>query len=64
MKARGYFVVCALIACLVCEFRVAKTRRPWQRWQPWAVVAGGAAAGLVGGVLYWRADKELAGEPE
>jgi hypothetical protein len=32
------------------------TTRAWPAWQPWAVIGAGVSAGLVGGLLEWRAD--------
>lgn len=32
--------------------------RRWSRWQPWAVLGGGAAIAAVGGVFAWRASTQ------
>lgn len=35
------------------------TQRRWATWKPWAVVGGGGALLLVGGLLQWRARADL-----
>ena len=47
---------------LVIELRLMPTpkqlTRRWSRWQPWAVLGGGAAIAAAGGVFAWRAGKQ------
>jgi len=35
------------------------SRRRWKAWKPWAVFGGGVGVGLVGVLLYWRADVDF-----
>lgn len=46
---------------LVSLADVTVTKRRWAEWKPWAVVGGGTAVALAGGVLHWRSSANFNG---